>query len=213
MNQFKVKKDAIGKRGTVVILLFILCLLLAPNMARARVMEDESGIYLGLTLEGSSFHSDVDSPIFNIKEDGGGAHISVGYRFNPVFMLEMAVGGSNHKTSDSAIEAGVASIQILGYYRFLPESSFRPYLKGGIAGNALTLKYGSASARLSGSGIAFGGGVRCFLSRRFSLGLDLTHNMIRYDKAKLSLGPFSYESEVDGHGRLTTFGITAGFSF
>lgn len=211
MNQFKAKKDAIGKRGAVLIVLIALCFSLAPNIARA--MEDESGFYLGLTLAGSSFHSDLNSPVFNIKEDGGGAQVSVGYRFNPVFMLEMAAGGSKHKTSDSTIDAEVASIQIFGYYRFLPENSFRPYLKAGIAGQALTLKYGSASARFSGSGIAFGGGFRCFLSRRFSLGVDLTHNMIRYDKAKLSLGQFSYESSADEHGRLTTLGITAGFSF
>jgi hypothetical protein len=101
----------------------------------------------------------------------------------------------------------------LGYYRFLPGKTFRPYLKGGVAGYSLKLEYGSASARMTGGGIAFGGGFKCFLSRRFSLGVDFTHNMIRYDKAEFSLGQFSYESSADEYGRLTTLGITAGYSF
>ncbi len=213
MNLLKTKKKSVGTRHAALVTLVALYLCLAPNISRAEVSEDESGFCIGLALEGASFHSDVSSDIFNIKEDGGGARVSVGYRFNPVFMLEIAAGGSNHKTSDSAIDAQMASFQIFGYYRFLPEKTFRPYLKGGLAGYSLELKYGSASARTSGGGISFGGGFKCFLSRHFSLGLDFTHNMIKFDKAELSLGAFSYESSTDEHGRLTTLGITAGYSF
>ncbi len=213
MNRLEAKKKVFGKRQAALIALVVLCLSLASSIVRADVMEDESGFYLGLALAGTSFHTDLSSPAFDIKEDGGGAMISVGYRFNPVFMLEIAAGGSNHKTSDSTIDAGIASVQIFGYYRFLPEKAFRPYLKGGIAGYSLILEYGSASARLSGGGIAFGAGFKCFLSRRFSLGVDLTHNMIGYEKATVSIGQFSYESSADEHGRLTTLGISAGYSF
>jgi hypothetical protein len=146
-------------------------------------------------------------------EDGGGIQLGIGYRFNPVFMLEIAAAGTNHGTSDSMIDAGIASLQILGYYRFLPEKSLRPYLKAGIAGYGLRLESGSASVQFDGAGVVFGAGVKAFLSRHFSLGADLTHHMIRYDEAKLSLGQLSYESEIDEHGRLTTLGISIGYSF
>ena len=213
MKQLKANSEARGKRYTALVALVALILSFAPSIVRADVTEDESGVYLGLALVGTSYHVDWDIPAFNIKEDGGGAQISVGYRFNPVFMLEVTAGGSKHKTSDTAIDAGVTSVQLFGYYRFLPGKSFRPYLKGGVAGYAVTLKYESANAQMTGGGIAFGTGFKCFLSRRFSLGVDLTHNMIRYDKAKFTLGQLSYESGADEHGRLTTLGITAGYSF
>lgn len=213
MRRSKANKEVMGKRLAVLIAMVALFLSLGPSIARADVTEDENGFYLGLALAGSSYHIDWDFPPLEIKEDGGGAQLSVGYRFNPVFMLEIAAGGSMHETSDTAIDAGVVSVQLMGYYRFLPGKSFRPYLKGGFAGNSLTLKTESASARITGGGIAFGTGFKCFLSRRFSLGLDLTHTMIRYDKAKLSVGQLSYESNADESGRLTTVGITAGYSF
>jgi len=213
MNWLEVKKKSVGKRYEVSIILVALFLFLVPSIALTGVTEDESGFYLGLALMGTSFHSDLNSSVFNIKEDGGGAQISVGYRFNPVFMLEVAASGSNHETSNSAIDAEVTSAQIFGYYRFLPEKTFRPYIKCGLAGYSLKLHYGSASARLNGGGIAIGVGFKCFLSRRFSLGVDFTHDMIKYDKAELSLGDFSYELSTDEHGRLTTLGITAGYSF
>lgn len=213
MNLSEAKKKVIGKRHMTFIALIALCLFLIPNISQAEVTEDESGFYLGLTLAGSSFHSDINSPSFTINKAAGAAQINVGYRFNPVFMIELSAGGSNHETSDTTIDAGVATVQLFGYYRFLPEKSFRPYFKGGIAGYGLTLNYGSASAKMSGGGIAFGAGFRCFLSRRFSLGADLTYNMIKYDKQKLSIGQFSYETNADVYGKMTTLGIIAGYSF
>lgn len=213
MNWFDAKKEAMRKRGVVLLAIVGLCCSLMPCVTQAGVVEDESGICVGLALQGTSLHADATTPVFHVLDHGGGVQLSVGYRFNPVFTLELAVGGSRHETSDTAIDAGIASVQILGYYRFLPERSFRPYLKGGIAGYSLVLESGSVSARMNGGGIAFGVGARCFLTPNFSLGVDLTHNMIKYDKAKLSLGQFSYESDIDEHGRLTTLGLTLGWSF
>jgi hypothetical protein len=213
MMKSNVRKEVLGRQFVLIAALVALCTYLAPSVTQAESTEDERGFFLGLTLEGTSFHSDVASSAFNIKQDGGGAQVSFGYRFNPVFMLELSAGGASHKTSDTAIDAQVVLVQILGYYRFLPEKSIRPYLKGGIGGYGLNLTYGSASAKMSGGGIVFGGGFRCFLSRRFSLGADLTHNMIRFDKASISLGQLSYESNTDEHARLTSLGITAGYSF
>ena len=151
--------------------------------------------------------------MFFIKDEGGGVQLDIGYRFNPVFMLELVIGGSNHSTSDPAIDAKTAAVQIFGHYRFAPERSFRPYLKGGFAGNALLLESGSNQLQISGGGVAFGGGFRFFFSPKFSLGVDLTINMIRYDEAKLSLSEFSYQSEIEADGSLTTLGVAFGYSF
>jgi len=213
MNRLYAKIDAMGKRGATLLVVVGLCLFLAPSIARAEAVEDESGIYLGLKLAGASLHTDEMSSVFYVEDEGGGVQLDIGYRFNPVFTLEIVLGGSNHDTSDPMIEAKMESVQLFASYRFSPERSFRPYIKGGFAGYALVLESGSVSARISGGGVAFGGGFRYFLSPRFSLGVDLTHNMIRYDEAELSLGQFSYESSIDEHWEATTLGMIFGYSF
>jgi len=202
-----------GKRRAALAVLVGLCVFFATNPASAKVVEDESGMYVGLAFKGTSFLLDWNSPSLQVKEDGGAIQLCVGYRFNPVFMLELTAGGSNHGTSDPNIDAGIVSVQLFGYYRFLPERPIRPYIKGGLAGYSLILESGSVSTRMDGGGIAFGAGVRCFLNPHVSLGIDFTHNIIRYNNARLSLGQFSYESGIDEHGRLTTLGFTIGYSF
>ena len=213
MNLNDAKAETMRKRYSILVTIVGFCLFLTPVIVKADITEDASGICVGLALQGSSLETDATNSVFQVMEHGSGAQLSLGYRFNPVFTLEVAVGGSKHETSDSAIDASITSVQILGYYRFLPEKSLRPYLKGGIAGYGLLLESGSVSARMNGGGIVFGAGVKCFLTPKLSLGIDLTHNMIKYDEAKLSLGQFSYESSIDEHGRLTTLGLTLGWSF
>jgi hypothetical protein len=213
MNRKHSIRTAALKRGAIVIAGFALLLSLASSISRAEVVEDEKGFFLGLKFAGASLHADEQSDIFYIKDDGGGIQLDVGYRFNPIFMLEIVAGGSSHDTSDPKIGATMQSVQIFGYYRFSPESSFRPYIKGGFGGYGLVLESGSASAQMDGGGVAFGGGFRYFLSPHFSFGVDFTHNVIQYDKAKLSLGELSYESSIDENGGLTTLAIAFGYSF
>ncbi len=180
----------------------------------AETMEDETGFHLGLKFIGSSLHQDdAGEEEFFIKDDGGGIQLDFGYRFNPTFMLELSLGGADHETSDPAIDARLEVFQILGYYRFSPERAFRPYLKGGLAGYGLSIDGGSYSWRVEGGGVALGGGFRYFFSPHFSIGLDLTHNMIQYDTAEIDVEGFSYEWEIDEEGSSTALGLMFGYSF
>ncbi len=189
-------------------------LLLLSSTAAAEVTEDDRGFSLGVTLIGSSLHVDTDAneDLF-IDDGGGGLALDVGYRFNPTFLLELCVGAANHNTSDPAIDARFEEVQVLGYYRFSPGSAFRPYLKGGFGGYGLHVEEGSISTRVEGGGVALGGGFRYFFSPHFSIGLDLTHNIIRYDTATVSLEGFSYEWAIDEDGAATTLGLAFGYSF
>ncbi len=213
MNRSFSRTNASGKQGAFLIAVIGLVLFLAPSIVYADAVEDRSGFHLGVKLVSATLHSDETSAVFLVKEEGGGVQLDIGYRFNPVFMLEIVVGGSKHETSDRAIDARTESVQLLGYYRFSPEKSFRPYIKGGFAGHALVLESEAVEARIRGGGVAFGGGFRYFLSPHFSLGLDLTHNMIRYDEAELTLGQFGYEFSIDEYGENTTLGLMFSYSF
>jgi hypothetical protein len=180
----------------------------------AETIEDEKGFYLGLRFAGSSLHIEEDPDAdFYIKDGGGGLHFDIGYRFNPTFMLELSFGGATHSTSDPAIDARLEEVQIFGYYRFSPEKTFRPYLKGGFGGYGFYVDAGSSSWRVKGGGVTLGGGFRFFFSPHFSLGLDLTHNIIGYDSAEIALEGFSYEWEIDEDGSSTSLGVIFGYSF
>jgi hypothetical protein len=187
-------------------------MLSAPSYAQTK--EDESGFYLGLKFIGSSLHAEESAEgEFFIKDDGGGVLVDIGYRFNPVFSLELALGGASHDTSDPKISAGFQSIQFFGFYRFSSERPFRPYLKGGFGGYALELNQGSLKMRIEGGGVAFGGGFRFFFTSHFSIGVDFTHNIINYEEALLTLEGFSVGTSIDEEGSMTSLGLTFSYSF
>jgi hypothetical protein len=213
MERIQAQREAARRLGAALIVLIGLALLIAPGVAQAGAPEDPKGFFLGLKLGGAGLHADESSNDFFVKDDGGGLQLDLGYRFNPVFMLELVIGGSTHETSDPTIEARTAAIQLFAHHRFLADRPFRPYLKGGFGGYALRLESDAAAAQFNGGGIAIGGGFRFFFSSHFSLGVDLTHNMIRYEEAQLSLGEFGYQTDIDEYGSLTTLGVMFGYSF
>jgi opacity protein-like surface antigen len=185
-----------------------------PDSTAPQSAEDESGIYLGLKFVGSSLHAeDKAEGAFFIKDDGGGLQLDAGYRFNRSFSLEFCIGGSAHETSEQAIDANIYSIWVLGYYRFCPDRPFRPFIKFGLGGHGLDVRYGDAGSRVDGGGVAMGAGFRYFFNPHFAVGVDLTTNIIQYDTATVAVGGLAYSFEIDEEGSLTTLGISFVYGF
>lgn len=210
------------KTAKVAVLAFIMTAILATaasahdpsDSTGVKYVEDKSGIYLGLKLVGSSLHAeDKAEGEFFIKDDGGGVQFDIGYRFNRSFSLEFAIGTSTHETSAQDIDANIFSVWLLGYYRFAPTHAFRPFIKFGMGGHGLQVVYGDASARIEGGGVAIGAGFNYFFNPHFSLGLDLTTNIIQYDAATVALGADSYSFEIDEEGSFTTLGLSFSYGF
>jgi outer membrane protein W len=198
--------------AAVLILLLNAAPLFAEEDANAGVRD--KGFLLGLRLYGSSLHVDdeADSDFF-IKDEGGGIHLEFGYSFNPVFSLELSLGGAAHETSDPRIDATLAMFQIFAKYRFVPGRDFRPYIKGGLGGYELRLEEENVNASIEGGGLAFGGGFDYFLTPHFSLGMDITHNVINYEEFNIAAGGFSVGMEIDEEGSMTSLGLNLTFHF
>jgi hypothetical protein len=191
-----------------------LALLAAATPAHAQKDDRDRGFYLGLKFIGSSLHVDDDGESeFRIKDDGGGFQLHAGYSFNRVFSLEASFGAANHETSVQAIDANFGIFQLFAHYRFQPGKAFRPYIKGGFGGYVLQITEGNASARIEGGGIPIGGGFDYFFSRHFSLGVDLTHNIINYDKVDFRLGEATVGFDIDEEGAMTSLGLALNYYF
>jgi hypothetical protein len=184
-------------------------ILTAAVPATAHEVTRERGFYVGARFVGSSLHLDDDGDQqFTVEDGGGGLLLVAGYSFNPVFSLEMSLGGTQHETSVQAIDANLGTLQLFLHYRFRPGHPFRPYVKGGLGGYGLRLSDGNASARIEGGGIPIGVGFDYFFSNHFSMGLDLTHNIINYDAVTFDLGDGATVGfDLDERGALTTFGL------
>jgi hypothetical protein len=201
--------------GAAITLLLLLAVALpAAAQGEAHSLAPERSFYLGMRFLGSSLHVDRSADdIFFVKDDGGGVEFHAGYQFNKVFALELSLGGTRHDTSDPNIDGRFGFAQILALYRFVPGNPFRPYIKGGLGGCGLRLESGDASTTISGGGLVLGGGFDYFFSRHFSLGADLTHNIVQYNEAEFRLGSSAVSTEIDEEGAMTSLGLSFAYYF
>ena len=195
--------------------ILVLALLASAALpSAAQTEERDRGFYLGLTFIGSSLHVDDDGEsAFFVKDDGHGAQLKAGYSINDVFSLELALGGARHDTSNPAIDARFMLVQIFAHYRFSPGKAFRPYIKGGFGGYALVLDANVAEVQIDGGGVPIGGGFDYFFSKHFSLGVDLTHNIIQYDKVTFNLQGADVGFDIDEEGSLSSLGRALAYYF
>jgi hypothetical protein len=197
-----------------ILLLTLVALVLPASTVHAQKEDRSRGFYLGIKFIASSLHVDEDGESdFFVKDDGGGIQLHAGYSFNRVFSLELAVGGANHETSVQSIDADFALFQLFVHYRFSPGRAFRPYIKGGVGGYGLVLKDNEKSVRIDGGGVPLGGGFDYFFSKHFSLGVDLTHNIISYDEVKVDFGEPTDGLDIDQAGAMTSLGLALAYYF
>ncbi|HSG29417.1 MAG TPA: outer membrane beta-barrel protein [Candidatus Krumholzibacterium sp.] len=207
-------KKVLRVKETILTGIMLLLFATVTTGASAReVMEDESGLYLGVRFIGSSLNVDEDDEQF-IEDEGGGLMLDFGWRFNPVFALEFSIGGSVHETVYSTVDADFGTAQIMAVYRFLPDRPFRPFIKGGFGGYGFEVENGhGVKYRIEGGGIAFGGGFKYFITEHFAMGMDLTHSIINYDTETIEFADISIEGEIDEDGSHTSLGFSLSYSF
>jgi hypothetical protein len=201
-----------NERTACIVFLALVTALAAP--ARAQEEGRDNGFYLGMRFATSGLGVDDDAESgFFVKEDGGGVQLYTGYSFNPVFSLQLELGGARHETSVQAIDAGFGSVALLAHYRFAPGKDFRPFIKGGLAGYGLVLTDNQSEVRIEGGGAPIGGGFDFFFSRHFSLGVDFTYNIIAYNKVTVDLGEATAGFDIDEDGAQASLGLALAYYF
>jgi opacity protein-like surface antigen len=165
---------------------------------------NDRGIYLGLSLMGTSF----DIPEFSDGADtGGGLALEVGYNFNTNLGIFLNLDGSN-MSPDGGEDYALAHFD-LGVEGRLGDrqSSFRPFGKAAFLGTVASYETLGDDIEISGTGFGVGIGVYYFLNSNIAFDLGYTHSWISIDE--VSVGSVSVEIEENA----TSGRLGLGFSY
>lgn len=184
--------------------LFFLSLNTAYGQDTSEEMDDGKGLYIGLSLIGTSF----DVPEFSDDMDtGGGLGLEIGYNFSTNFAIFANLDGSN-MSPDVGEDYGLAHVD-LGVEGRLgdSDSSFRPFAKASLLAAVAQYDGEQGDLEISGGGLGLGIGVYYFVNDNFALDLGYTHSWINVSEVKVG----SVSVEIDENAQSGRIGL--GFSY
>lgn len=187
----------------------------AMSFTNARAQEEPSdrGLSLALRMSGGKFRATDAITNEHISDVGGGLALTVGYDFNPVFGLQVEMAGNGFSSLAPNLDASTGSLALLMQYRFLPGHMTRPYLRAGLAGYSLHFKDTSGDVSVSGGSVPLGAGVQFVVARHVALGLDVTHQIVAYDKVNVELSGAGLSYDISEDGSQTNFSMSVLFYF
>ncbi|HEX7121411.1 MAG TPA: outer membrane beta-barrel protein [Gemmatimonadaceae bacterium] len=186
-----------------------------PMAAQGTVRSNTTGVFIGFDLNGASI--DVNDPVYEIEESGGGATFRLGYGFTPLFSLHIGGTGTNLEVDGESVTMGHGDIMARFSFGNVTQA-FRPYLELGFAHRTLTIDDFVAEddqgasligeLEVSGGALAFGGGFHYFFNPKWALNVGLNiatgeFNTVRFDNVSIS-----DVVEVDGTTARLNVGIT-----
>jgi hypothetical protein len=159
--------------------------------SNAPLIADTKGFHVGLGLNGSALRKESSD-----TENGAGFHFRLGYGISR--NITVFFGGAGANMNDAEYGMGQADLGIRGY--FPRDSRWVPFVEGAFTGRALIMDIGhSDDFEISGNGFTAGGGVDYYVSRGFSIGLNLNWTFGEFTDAKMgtervSLGNDSFSA-------------------
>ena len=159
---------------------------------------DDSGIYIGLSLMGTSFEVD---DFLDGTDTGGGLNLELGYDFNSNISIFLGLDGSN-MNPDEGEDYSLAHID-LGVEGRIGDSSskFLPFGRLSLTGLAAQFEDFDEDIELSGAGVGLGIGTYYYPTPKFALKIGYTHSWI--ELTEVSAGSVSLEIEEQARtGRL-----------
>lgn len=184
--------------------LFFLSMNIAFAQDTSEEIDDDKGLYIGLTLLGTGF----DVPEFSDDQDtGGGLGLEIGYNFNTNVAIFVNLDGSN-MSPDVGEDYALAHVD-LGVEGRLgdSDSSFRPYGKASLLAAVAQYDGEQGDLEISGGGASLGIGVYYFVNNNFAIDLGYTHSWINVNEVKVG----NVSVEIDENANSSRLGL--GFSY
>lgn len=172
------------RKALSVTLLASAVLLLAqptPADGQARTRSDVTGFHAALSLDGAalSFEGSSDA------ESGAGAGLVLGWGFNNLLTLYLEVSSAELELLDKSDTYTLAHADLGVRFNFLDAGKrWRPYALVGLGGRGAGLTIAGDLFTITGSSLAFGGGVAYFFSRKVSADVGVKWNAGTFTEAE-----------------------------
>ena len=151
----------------------------------------EQGFRFGAYINGSGIGaedptSQAGQEDLYLEESGGGMAFLVGYRFNPLFSLNVALSSARHETTLKEIEAYYGTFMIEGHFHFLPEERVRPYVLAGLGGVGLVVDTDGYKSESRGGGMDLGLGMLWNITDHLLFDAALRLDIIEWDEIEFT---------------------------
>jgi hypothetical protein len=185
-----------------------------PLVESTRIRANTSRFFLGISLNGSAIRFDDDSDEI---DSGGGISAQLGWGFTQNFALIFDLSAAAISTDGG--DFGLGHAEIGGRWHFVsPTRALVPFLEVGYAGRAIVQEdmfyyddFGnsySGDFTLSGTGVAFGGGLQYHVTPAFALGGSMKWTVGKFTTVELD------DVSVDGLDiKATTARLNLGFTW
>lgn len=185
-------------KKTILTILFSVVFFFSVSAQGIGTDDDDSGLYIGLSLMGTSFEID---DFLDGTDTGGGLHLELGYDFNTNISAFLGLDGSN-MNPDEGEDYALAHFELGMEGRIgNRDSKFLPFGRISFTGMAAQFEDFEEDIELSGGGLGLGIGVYYYAAPKFALKLGYTHSWI--ELTEVSAGSISIEIEEQARtGRL-----------
>ncbi len=211
-------------RRTAALLLAGLCLLPLHAAASVPMRDIQSAAdfrrwEIGLGLRGSWAHlrEAGEEQSFELDESAVGMGVVLGaaWRVTPRVSLAFEIASSRHDTSLPGVRGHLAEFTLGFRYLLLPAGGIRPYLRGSYGGSGAIIapEGGGDGLELNGMAGIFGAGLRLAPSRRLQLDLELSHAVVNYQDASVTLESVYTGTRIDKAGHAIRLQLVSYFLF
>jgi len=189
--------QAVARSGMTYIVGWGLLLLLWFVVALASPAQSQedwaqpSGFRFGLYMNGTGIGAEnppanADPDDLYLDEGGGGLSLMLGYSISRRVDVYLNLSSSEHRTTQSHIEAYYTSVIAEAHYQLLPDERVRPYLIGGLGGVGLAVDADELKSETMGGAVGLGVGMLWNLTEHLLLDSSIRIDMIDWNEVKLT---------------------------
>lgn len=159
-------------------------LVCTASAGRAQNYPDVKGFHFAAAANATSIKLDETAFSDDERENGYGLNLNLGYNFTRNFGLTAGITGVNindSQTEDFEVAHGDLGVRAL----FPGRSALVPYVDLAIAGISVGYTVQGQEVRIEGGGIAFGGGLNYFFTRRAAFDVNFRYTIGESDDAEI----------------------------
>lgn len=201
----------------IALTLIAVSLAMAPS---ALAQDARPGFYTALEFGSVAYSLDdkVEDRLgelgLNLSDEGNGGGLAVGYLFDRDFALELGFTGRDLSTGDPAIDAALVQLNVEVIAPLKPGMRVSPYVAGQLGATVIGFQGDRVQDRaFVGASMGLGGGVGVQLSDHFGLDFSYRASVVDFKEESLEVDGGTETIDLEGSGRIHSWGMRVVYSF